>query len=86
VKRAIVRFDTFVAAFNPHDVEVMLSLADDEIEWINIAGATSAIETAGKGPLRLRIAQRARAARLVLPDRQMSEPTFFPTVPRAGST
>ncbi|MDQ3068281.1 MAG: nuclear transport factor 2 family protein [Acidobacteriota bacterium] len=42
----------FVAAFNARDIEAMLALADDAIEWISVDGAKLSTETAGKAALR----------------------------------
>ena len=42
----------FVAAFNTRDVEAMLALADDTIEWGTVDGKTIAMETSGKEALR----------------------------------
>jgi uncharacterized protein (TIGR02246 family) len=47
---AIVR--TFVAAFNARDIDGMLALATDDVEWMMIDGAKIAVETAGKDALR----------------------------------
>ncbi|MGH7336331.1 MAG: nuclear transport factor 2 family protein [Myxococcota bacterium] len=42
----------FVAAFNARDIEAMLALAMDGIEWASVDGAKVSIETAGKEALR----------------------------------
>ena len=43
---------SFVTAFNARDVESMLALADDAIEWGTVDGKTIAMETSGKEALR----------------------------------
>ena len=42
----------FVAAFNARDVDGMLALATDGVEWASVDGAKVTIETAGKEALR----------------------------------
>ena len=42
----------YTEAFNRHDIDAMLALAQPEIEWLTIDGSKSAVETAGKEPLR----------------------------------
>src|SRR5688572_642193 len=47
---AIVR--SFVAAFNARDVDRMLALATDDVEWMMVDGTKVAVETSGKDALR----------------------------------
>lgn len=42
----------FVAAFNARDIDAMLALATDDVEWASVDGAKVGIETAGKDALR----------------------------------
>lgn len=42
----------FVAAFNARNLDKMLELADDNIQWLSVDGAKIAIETDGKKALR----------------------------------
>jgi hypothetical protein len=42
----------FVAAFNARDLEAMLALADDAIEWGSLDGRAITVETSGKEALR----------------------------------
>ncbi len=42
----------FVAAFNARDIDTMLSMATDEVEWISVSGVKLVIETSGKDALR----------------------------------
>ena len=41
----------FVAAFNARDVDAMLALVTDDIEWLSVDGASVAVETSGKAAL-----------------------------------
>lgn len=43
--------ERFVEAFNRHDVEALVALAHEEIEWLSVAGAEISIETRGKAAL-----------------------------------
>ena len=42
----------FVAAFNARDLNKMLELADDNIQWLNVNGVKISIETEGKAALK----------------------------------
>lgn len=42
----------FVAAFNAHDVDAMLELVSDDIQWLSINGKEVGEEAAGKAQLR----------------------------------
>jgi uncharacterized protein (TIGR02246 family) len=42
----------FVAAFNARELERMLGLATDDVEWVNVDGAKVSVEAAGKDALR----------------------------------
>lgn len=44
--------EAFIAAFNTRDLDAMLALAHDEIEWLMIDGVKVATETSGKDALR----------------------------------
>lgn len=44
--------EEFVAAFNAREIERMLALADERIEWLSVDGAGVAVETAGREALR----------------------------------
>lgn len=44
--------EAFAAAFNARDVDAMLALAHDDIEWLSVDGAKVSVETAGKDALR----------------------------------
>lgn len=48
----IVTVRAFVAAFNARDLDGMLALADDAVEWASVDGTKVALETAGKEALR----------------------------------
>lgn len=42
----------FVEAFNSRDIDVMLALADENIQWLIVDGAKVSVETEGKAALR----------------------------------
>jgi hypothetical protein len=42
----------FVAAFNERDLDRMLALADEKIQWLSVDGAKLAVETEGKAALK----------------------------------
>lgn len=42
----------YVAAFNSREIDTMLSMVTDDIQWLSVAGDQISVETAGKGPLR----------------------------------
>ena len=42
----------FVAAFNDRNLDSMLSMADENIQWLSIDGAKITVETEGKAALR----------------------------------
>ena len=42
---------SFVAAYNSHDVQAMLALADSGIAWLSVMGDSVAIETRGRAEL-----------------------------------
>ncbi len=41
----------YVDAFNRRDIDAMLAVAADSLEWINLSGATASLETSGKDAL-----------------------------------
>ncbi len=49
-RQEIVR--AFVAAFNRHDVERMVGLVDDSVQWLSVDGTKLAIEADGRTALR----------------------------------
>jgi uncharacterized protein (TIGR02246 family) len=42
----------FVDAFNARDIDAMLALATDDVEWLSVDGAKISVETSGKDALR----------------------------------
>ena len=42
----------FIEAFNARDIDVMLALADENIQWLMVDGAKVSVETEGKAALR----------------------------------
>jgi hypothetical protein len=42
----------FVEAFNARDIDVMLALADENVQWLIVDGAKVSVETEGKAALR----------------------------------
>lgn len=42
----------FIEAFNARDIDLMLALADENIQWLSVAGTKILVETEGKAPLR----------------------------------
>jgi ketosteroid isomerase-like protein len=46
------RVRDYVAAFNKKDVETMLSMVTEDIQWLNVAGDKISVETQGKAKLR----------------------------------
>ena len=42
----------FIEAFNARDLDVMLALADENIQWLIVDGAKVSVETEGKAALR----------------------------------
>ena len=42
----------FIAAFNARDIDLMLGLADENIQWLMVDGAKVSVETEGKAALR----------------------------------
>ena len=42
----------FVDAFNARDIDAMLALATDDVEWLSVDGSKMSVETAGKDALR----------------------------------
>jgi len=47
----IAAVEALTAAFNDHDVDAMLALVSDEVEWLSVNGATVGVEAAGKQTL-----------------------------------
>ncbi len=41
----------FVAAFNAHDVDAMMSVASNDVRWMSISGSEISVEAAGKAQL-----------------------------------
>jgi hypothetical protein len=46
------KVEAFVAAFNARDLEALLALADDEIEWLSVSKHEIGVEARGKTALR----------------------------------
>lgn len=46
------RVRDYVSAFNQRDLDTMLSMVSDDIQWLNVAGDKITIETSGKAKLR----------------------------------
>jgi hypothetical protein len=46
------RVQEFVAAFNSRNIDAMLALVDENLQWLSISGAKITIETDGKNALR----------------------------------
>jgi hypothetical protein len=42
----------FVATFNDHDVDAMMNLVTEDVEWFNINGSKMSVETSGVAALR----------------------------------
>ena len=42
----------YAAAFNKQDLEIMMSMVSDDIQWLNVAGDKITVETQGKAKLR----------------------------------
>jgi hypothetical protein len=47
----------FVEAYNAHQIETMMALADDTIQWLTVEGTGVAVEANGKDALKLTILQ-----------------------------
>lgn len=46
------RVREYISAFNKRDIDTMLSMVSDDIQWISVAGDKVTIETQGKARLR----------------------------------
>ena len=46
------RVRDYVSAYNKRDIETMLSMVSDDIQWLNVAGDKITVETQGKAKLR----------------------------------
>ncbi len=46
------RVRDYVSAFNKHDIDTMLSMVSDDIQWLSVAGDKITVETQGKAKLR----------------------------------
>ena len=46
------RVRNYVEAYNRHDVDAMMTMVSDEIQWLNVAGDKLSVETRGKEQLR----------------------------------
>lgn len=46
------RVREFVEAFNARNVDAMLELADERVQWLSVDGASVSVETEGKAALR----------------------------------
>ncbi len=46
------RVRDYVSAFNKQDIDTMLSMVSDDIQWLNVAGDKITVETQGKAKLR----------------------------------
>jgi hypothetical protein len=42
----------FVEAFNARDIDLMLAMADEKVQWLIVDGAKVSVETEGKAALR----------------------------------
>ena len=42
----------YVLAYNKQDIDLMLSMVSDDIQWLNVAGDKINVETRGKDKLR----------------------------------
>ena len=42
----------FIEAFNARDIDLMLALADENVQWLSVDGAKISVETEGKAALR----------------------------------
>ncbi len=51
----------FVDAFNARDIDAMLTLADENVQWLMVDGAKISIETEGKAALRESMARYFRS-------------------------
>ena len=46
------RVRDYVSAFNKHDIDTMLRMVSDDIQWLSVAGDKITVETQGKAKLR----------------------------------
>jgi hypothetical protein len=46
------RVRDFVEAFNARNIDAMLELVDENVQWLNVSGAKISVEVEGKEPLR----------------------------------
>ena len=46
------RVRDYVSAFNKREIDTMLSMVSDDIQWLNVAGDKITVETQGKAKLR----------------------------------
>jgi hypothetical protein len=46
------RVRDYVSAFNKHDIDTMLGMVSDDIQWLSVAGDKITVETQGKSKLR----------------------------------
>jgi hypothetical protein len=46
------RVRDYVSAFNNREIDTMVSMVSDDIQWLNVVGDTIAVETQGKPKLR----------------------------------
>jgi hypothetical protein len=46
------RVRDYVAAFNKHDIDTMLTMVIDDVQWLSVAGDKITVETQGKAKLR----------------------------------
>lgn len=51
----------FVAAFNERNIEAMLALVDEKVQWLNVEGAKVTVEAEGKNALRESMKRHFRA-------------------------
>ena len=42
----------YVAAYNRRDIDAMLNMVSEDIQWLSVDGDKITVETKGKGPLR----------------------------------
>ena len=56
------RVRDYVSAYNQHEVDTLLSLVSDDIQWLRVAGAKITVETQGKLQLRESLAGYFKSA------------------------
>ncbi len=56
------RVRDYVAAFNKHDIDTMMSMVSDDVQWVSVSGDKIAVESQGKAKLREGLAGYFKAA------------------------